>query len=127
MPAGHVAFTGLYWSASSGTSATATSAGISTMTGPGRPIRKRLNARRMTSDTCSAWFSVSTHLVTEAYVRAELKRGKTCARSLWCPSGNISMGVESENAVATPGKAFSAPGPYCMANTPRRRPLVVRL
>jgi hypothetical protein len=29
--------------------------------------------------------------------------------------------------VATPAKAFSAPGPYCIANTPRRRPLVVRL
>src|SRR5262245_12143208 len=37
------------------------------------------------------------------------------------------MGTESEYAVATPGKAFSAPGPYCMANTPIRRPLVVRL
>src|SRR4029077_14007611 len=37
------------------------------------------------------------------------------------------IGTESENAVATPGNAFSAPGPYCIAKTPRRRPLVVRL
>jgi len=81
-PDGLVALTALYWSTIwSPTSATATSAGISTMTGPGRPIFNRLKARRMTSDTCSAWFSVSTHLVTEAYVRAELNSGKTCARS----------------------------------------------
>src|SRR5262245_21491229 len=37
------------------------------------------------------------------------------------------MGTESEYAVATPGNAFSAPGPYCIANTPSRRPFVVRL
>ena len=97
------------------------------MTGPGRPILSRLNARRMTSFTCSGWFNVSTHLVTDAYVFAELKSGKTCARSRWWPSGNTSIGTESEYAVATPENAFSAPGPYCMANTPRRRPLVVRL
>ena len=36
------------------------------MTGPGRPFFRRLNARRMTSDTCSGWLSVSTDLVTEA-------------------------------------------------------------
>src|SRR4051794_38373067 len=36
------------------------------------------------------------------------------------------MGVESEYAVATPGNAFSAPGPYCIANTPGRRPFVMR-
>jgi hypothetical protein len=127
-PDGLVAFTTLYWSTTwSPTSATATSAGISTMTGPGRPIFNRLNARRMTSDTCSGWFSVSTHLVTEAYVRAELNRGNTCARSRWCPRGSTRIGTESEYAVATPAKAFSAPGPYCMANAPRRRPFVVRL
>src|SRR3989441_3860869 len=97
------------------------------MTGPGRPIFNRLNARRMTSDTCSGWFSVSTHLVTEAYVRAELNRGNTCARSRWCPRGSSRIGTESEYAVATPARAFSAPGPYCMANAPRRRPFVVRL
>src|SRR5256885_11704166 len=53
---------------------------------------------------------VSTDLVTDAYVRAELNRGKTWARSRGCPSGRSSIGVESEYAVATPGKAFSAPG-----------------
>ena len=52
--------------------------------------------------------------MTEAYVRAELNMGKTWARSRWWPSGRSSIGVESEKAVATPGKAFSAPGPYCM-------------
>ena len=36
------------------------------MTGPGRSFFKRLNARRITSDTSSARFSVSTALVTDA-------------------------------------------------------------
>src|SRR5215468_12203987 len=70
---------------------------------------------------------VSTDLVTEAKVRAELKSGKTWARSRGCPRGRSSIGVESENAVATPGKAFTAPGPYCIANTPTGWPLVIRL
>ena len=37
------------------------------------------------------------------------------------------MGTESENDVATPEYAFSAPGPYCMAKTPGGRPLVTLL
>ena len=36
------------------------------------------------------------------------------------------MGTESEKAVATPAKAFSAPGPACMAKTPMRLPLETR-
>ena len=36
------------------------------------------------------------------------------------------MGVESEYAVATPGKAFSAPGPYCMQNAASFLPFVTR-
>ena len=110
----------------SATSSTATSAGISTITGPGRPIRIRLMARRMTSGTWLASAIVSTDLVTEANVRAELNMGKTCARSRWCPSGSTSIGVESEKAVATPGKAFSAPGPYCMQNAASFLPLLAR-
>ena len=46
--------------------------------------------------------------------------------ALACPSGISSIGVESEYAVATPAKAFSAPGPYCIANTAGRRPFVTR-
>ena len=69
---------------------------------------------------------VSTHLVTEAKVRAELNRGKTWARSRGCPSGRSSIGVESEYAVATPGKAFSAPGPYCMQNAASFFPFFTR-
>jgi hypothetical protein len=57
------------------------SAGISTITGPGRPMRIRLTARRMTSTTWLPAVMVSTDLVTDAYVRAELNRGKTWARS----------------------------------------------
>src|SRR3989442_10074769 len=36
------------------------------------------------------------------------------------------MGVESEYAVATPGKAFSAPGPYCMQKTASVFPFFTR-
>ena len=36
------------------------------------------------------------------------------------------MGVESEYAVEMPGKAFSAPGPYCMVKTEGEAPLVTR-
>ena len=80
----------------------------------------------MTSPTWLPWVMVSTPLVTEAKVRAELKRGKTWARSRGCPSGRSSIGVESEYAVATPGKAFSAPGPYCMQNAASFFPFVTR-
>ena len=80
----------------------------------------------MTSPTSFARFSVSTDLVTDAKVRAELNSGKTWARSRGCPSGRNSTGVESENAVATPGKAFSAPGPYCIAKTAGGRPFLTR-
>ena len=37
------------------------------------------------------------------------------------------MGELSEKAWAAPGNAFSLPGPCCMANTPMRLPLVMRL
>ena len=37
------------------------------------------------------------------------------------------MGTESAKAWATPPYAFSAPEPYCIANTPMRRPFDTRL
>ena len=89
-------------------------------------MRIRLMARRMTSATWLPTVMVSTDLVTDAKVRAELNRGKTWARSRWWPSGRSSIGVESEYAVATPGKAFSAPGPYCMQKTASVLPFFTR-
>ena len=59
-------------------------------------------------------------------MRAELNRGKTWARSRGWPSGRSSIGVESEYAVATPGKAFSAPGPYCMQKAASVLPFFTR-
>ncbi len=41
--------------------------------------------------------------------------------------GRSNNGVESEYAVAIPEYAFSAPGPYCIAKTPKGSPLVIRL
>ena len=77
-----VTLTGRYASIrASGTSSLTTSAGISTITGPGRPMRIRLMARRMTSATWLPTVMVSTDLVTDAKVRAELNKGKTWARS----------------------------------------------
>ena len=52
--------------------------------------------------------------------------GNTRSRPLAWPRGSSSMGVESEYAVEMPGKAFSAPGPYCMVNTEGAAPLVTR-
>src|SRR5438034_998434 len=104
-----VTLTGRYASINvSGTSSFRMSAGISTIAGPGRPMRIRLMARRMTSTTWLPTVMVSTDLVTDAYVRAELNKGKTWARSRGWPSGRSSIGVESEYAVATPGKVVSA-------------------
>ena len=77
-----VTLTGRYASIrASGTSSPTTSAGISTMAGPGRPMRIRLMARRMTSATWLPTVMVSTDFVTEAKVRAELNKGNTWARS----------------------------------------------
>jgi hypothetical protein len=42
-------------------------------------------------------------------------------------NGRSSIGVESEYAVATPGKAFSAPGPYCIQDRLPRAALVLEL
>jgi hypothetical protein len=89
-------------------------------------MRMTLMARRMTSATWLPAVTVSTDLVTDGYVRAELNSGKTWARSRGCPRGRSSSGVESEYAVATPGKAFSAPGPYCMQKTASVRPFFTR-
>ena len=77
-----VTFTGRYASIrASGTSSFTTSAGISTIAGPGRPMRITLMARRMTSATWLPWVIVSTDFVTAAKLRAELNRGNTWARS----------------------------------------------
>ena len=59
-------------------------------------------------------------------MRDDLNIGKSCAVSRGWPSGRNTTGVESEKAVATPAKAFSAPGPYCIAKTPGGRPLATR-
>ncbi|MNC87405.1 hypothetical protein D3C83_31290 [compost metagenome] len=37
------------------------------------------------------------------------------------------MGTASEKAVETPAKAFSAPGPYCIANAPAGLPFLMRV
>ena len=77
-----VTLTGRYASSrASGTSSFTTSAGISTIAGPGRPMRITLMARRMTSATWPPWVIVSTDLVTEAKLRAELNKGNSWARS----------------------------------------------
>src|SRR5207237_394569 len=82
-PDGRVAFTGLYWSAIwSATSATATSAGISTMTGPPRPIFKRLKARRMPSPT-----------PCEHAMRALRREAKRLAAELFCDEVPAERGV----------------------------------
>ena len=59
-------------------------------------------------------------------MRLDLNIGKSWAVSRGWPSGRNTTGLESEKAVATPAKAFSAPGPYCIANTPGGRPLATR-
>ena len=67
----------------------------------------------------------STYLVTELKLSTELKCGNTLSRLRGCPRGSKRIGEASANAVATPGYAFSAPGPYCMAKTPGGVPFVI--
>ena len=59
-------------------------------------------------------------------MRLDLNIGNSCAVSRGWPSGRNTTGLESEKAVATPANAFSAPGPYCIANTPGGRPFETR-
>ena len=59
-------------------------------------------------------------------MRLDLNIGNSCAVSRGWPSGRKTTGLESEKAVATPAKAFSAPGPYCIAKTPGGRPFETR-
>ncbi len=59
-------------------------------------------------------------------MRDDLNIGNNCAVSRGWPSGRNTTGVELEKAVATPAKAFSAPGPYCIAKTPGGRPFDTR-
>ena len=80
----------------------------------------------MASTIRSGMMTCSTDLVMGSYTRVALKSGNTRSRLRACPSGSSSSGVESEKAVAMPAKAFSAPGPYCMANTDGERPLLTR-
>ena len=44
--------------------------------------------------------------------------GNTPSLSRGCPNGRTSSGVESLKAVATPGYAFSAPGPVSYTHLP---------
>jgi hypothetical protein len=73
-----------------------------TITGPGRPDVSAARARRITSPVRPAAVISSTRFVTEAKLEAALNIGATPCRSIACPSGSRSTGVESENAVATP-------------------------
>ena len=66
LPAGRLARALRYSGAAPSSSAPATSAGISTITGPGLPILSRLKARRITFDIWAGTVTSSTHLVTEA-------------------------------------------------------------
>ena len=59
-------------------------------------------------------------------MRLDLNIGNSCAVSRGWPSGRNTTGLESGKAVATPAKAFSAPGPYCIAKTPGGRPFDTR-
>ena len=67
------------------------------------------------------------HLVTVRYVSLGLNVGWTPCLALGFDAGRSKIGTESAYAVATPAKAFSAPGPACIANTPVLSPLVIRL
>src|SRR6266567_8922333 len=96
------------------------------MTGPGRPVLRAENARRRTSDTRSGLLSTSTDFVTDSYALTELHSGTTPSRSVEPPCGRTSTGVESEKAVATPERAFSAPGPAWLVKTPIGCPFEVR-
>ena len=95
------------------------------MTGPGRSFFKRLKARRITSDT----FRQIQRLHRPGHRRIGARRAeeREDLGLILMPQRQEQHRVESENAVATPGKAFSAPGPYCIANTPTGFPLVIRL
>ena len=57
---------------------------------------------------------------------ADRKVGKICDWSRAWARGRNSTGTESEKVVAIPAKAFSEPGPYCMAKTPGGFPFVTR-
>ena len=81
-----------------------------------------MKARRSTFGISAALETGSHDLVTGRNAAVELKLGRTWAMSRAYPIGMTRIGTDSPNACATPPKAFSAPGPCCIAKTPIRSP-----
>src|SRR6266480_4525690 len=113
--------------AESGTSCVLTSAGISTVTGPGRPLRRRWNARRITLAVISAFHRTSLYTETDSYACAGEKFGRTECWLMAGPPGRYRTGTLSANACARPPMQFSEPGPPCVTITPNFLRLFIRL
>src|ERR1700742_1854748 len=96
-------------------------------TGPGRPDRAWVNARRSAGTIAAGVVTCSRHFVTCAKFTAALSDGAPHVGADLDPPGMTISGTASENAWATAPNEFSTPGPACMQNTPTCLPEVTRL
>src|SRR6185369_17878606 len=96
--------------------------GISSSTGPGRPLRAIVKARRRAGTIAPGVLICSQLFVMCWKFNAALNPGFTHAWPREEPAGITTIGTPSDHACATAPNAFSTPGPDCMQNTPTLSP-----